>query len=58
MKKNYPKIITADKRNKDHVKAVLKLGFSSDALLRWIFPGKIHLNKASEEKPNLSLIHI
>ena len=38
MKKNYPKIITADKRNKDHVKAVLKLGFSSDALLRWIFP--------------------
>lgn len=38
MKKNYPKIITADKRNKDHVKAVLKLGFSSDALLRWVFP--------------------
>ena len=48
MKKNYPKIITADKRNKDHVKAVLKLGFSSDALLRWVFP----------DANSLSLIHI
>ena len=38
MDKNYPKIITTDKKNKDQVKAVLKLGFSSDALLRWVFP--------------------
>ena len=38
MENNYPKIIKTDKKNKDQVKAVLKLGFSSDALLRWIFP--------------------
>ena len=38
MDTNYPKIIRTDKKNKDQVKAVLKLGFSSDALLRWVFP--------------------
>ena len=38
MENNYPKIIKTDKKNKDQVKAVLKLGFSSDALLRWVFP--------------------
>ena len=35
---NVPKIITADLSDIERVKGVLKLGFASDALLRWIFP--------------------
>ena len=38
MENKYPKIIKTDEKNKNQVKAVLKLGFSSDALLRWVFP--------------------
>ena len=38
MDNNSPSIIKADQKNKDKVKAVLKLGFASDALLRWVFP--------------------
>ncbi|MDP0595862.1 MAG: GNAT family N-acetyltransferase, partial [SAR86 cluster bacterium] len=35
---NIPEIITANSKDLERVKAVLKLGFASDALLRWIFP--------------------
>ena len=35
---NIPKIITAEKKDLERVKGVLKVGFSSDALLRWVFP--------------------
>ena len=35
---NVPKIITAETKDLERVKGVLKLGFSSDALLRWVFP--------------------
>ncbi|MDB9701025.1 GNAT family N-acetyltransferase [Gammaproteobacteria bacterium] len=35
---NVPKIITADLIDLERVKGVLKLGFASDALLRWVFP--------------------
>ena len=31
---NIPKIITADHKDLDRIKGVLKLGFASDALLR------------------------
>ena len=33
-----PTIIRAAETNKEQVKGVLKLGFASDALLRWVFP--------------------
>ena len=35
---NIPKIIKSSATDLDRVKAVLTLGFSSDALLRWVFP--------------------
>ena len=35
---NVPEIITADRKDLDRIKGVLKLGFASDALLRWVFP--------------------
>ena len=35
---NLPKIIRAQKQQKDKIKGVLKLGFSSDPLIRWVFP--------------------
>ena len=35
---NVPEIITADRKDIDRIKGVLKLGFASDALLRWVFP--------------------
>ena len=35
---NIPEIITANSKDLERVKGVLKLGFASDALLRWIFP--------------------
>ena len=31
---NVPEIITADRKDLDRIKGVLKLGFASDALLR------------------------
>jgi len=33
-----PEIITADLKDLERVKGVLKLGFTSDALVRWVFP--------------------
>ena len=33
-----PKIVTASSKDLDRVKGVLKLGFASDALIRWVFP--------------------
>jgi hypothetical protein len=33
-----PKIIRANEKDKEKVKSVLKLGFSNDDLLRWVFP--------------------
>ena len=33
-----PKIIKAPQKDLDRVKGVLKLGFASDALIRWVFP--------------------
>ena len=35
---NIPEIITADSKDLERVKGVLKLGFASDTLVRWIFP--------------------
>ena len=35
---NIPKIVSSSLSDLDQVKAVLTLGFSSDALLRWVFP--------------------
>ena len=35
---NIPQIIQASETDLERVKAVLKLGFASDALLRWVFP--------------------
>ena len=35
---NLPKIIRAQKSDKNKIKGVLKLGFSSDPLIRWVFP--------------------
>ena len=35
---NVPEIITSDPKDLERIKGVLKLGFASDALLRWIFP--------------------
>ena len=35
---NIPKIIKTSPANLERVKGVLTLGFSSDALLRWVFP--------------------
>ena len=35
---NVPEIITSDPKDLESIKGVLKLGFASDALLRWIFP--------------------
>jgi ribosomal protein S18 acetylase RimI-like enzyme len=35
---NIPKIVQASKTDLERVKGVLKLGFASDALLRWVFP--------------------
>jgi len=35
---NVPEIVTADPKDLDCIKGVLKLGFASDALLRWVFP--------------------
>ena len=35
---NIPKIIKSSETDLERVKAVLTLGFSSDALLRWVFP--------------------
>ena len=35
---NIPEIITADSKDLKRVKGVLKLGFASDTLVRWIFP--------------------
>ena len=35
---NIPKIVQASETDLERVKAVLKLGFASDALLRWVFP--------------------
>jgi len=35
---NIPKIVTASSKDLDRVKGVLKLGFASDALIRWVFP--------------------
>ena len=35
---NVPEIITAERKDLVRIKGVLKLGFSSDALLRWVFP--------------------
>ena len=32
---NLPKIIRANKNDKNKIKGVLKLGFSSDPLIRW-----------------------
>ena len=36
---NIPKIVHASTTDLERVKGVLKLGFASDALLRWVFPG-------------------
>ena len=33
-----PKIIKAPQKDLDRVKGVLKLGFASDVLIRWVFP--------------------
>ena len=38
MEKKLPEIIRANKKNIEQVKSVLKLGFSNDDLLRWVFP--------------------
>jgi hypothetical protein len=35
---NIPKIIKTSTTDLERVKGVLKLGFASDALLRWVFP--------------------
>ena len=35
---NIPKIVKASLKDLDRVKGVLKLGFASDALIRWVFP--------------------
>ena len=35
---NIPKIVKSSSADLEQVKAVLTLGFSSDALLRWVFP--------------------
>ena len=35
---NIPKILQASETDLERVKGVLKLGFASDALLRWVFP--------------------
>ena len=35
---NIPKIVKAPLKDSDRVKGVLKLGFASDALIRWVFP--------------------
>jgi len=35
---NIPKIVKAPLKDLDRVKGVLKLGFASDALIRWVFP--------------------
>ena len=33
-----PKIVKASTADLERVKGVLKLGFASDALMRWVFP--------------------
>ena len=38
MEKKLPEIIRANEKNKEQIKSVLKLGFSNDDLLRWVFP--------------------
>ena len=38
MNKVLPKIIRTNETYKEQVKSVLKLGFSNDDLLRWVFP--------------------
>ena len=38
MEKKLPEIIRAEEKDKEQVKSVLKLGFSNDDLLRWVFP--------------------
>ena len=38
MEKKLPEIIRAKEKDKEQVKSVLKLGFSNDDLLRWVFP--------------------
>ena len=35
---DFPNIIKATSEDLERVKGVLKLGFASDALLRWVFP--------------------
>ena len=35
---NIPRIVKAPLKDLDRVKGVLKLGFASDALIRWVFP--------------------
>ena len=35
---NIPNIVRSSETDLDKVKSVLTLGFSSDALLRWVFP--------------------
>ena len=35
---NIPKIVKTSTTDLERVKGVLKLGFASDALLRWVFP--------------------
>ena len=35
---NVPEIVTADSKDLERVKGVLKLGFASDTLVRWVFP--------------------
>lgn len=38
MEEKLPEIIRANEKNIEQVKSVLKLGFSNDDLLRWVFP--------------------
>ena len=42
MEKKLPKIIRAEEKDKEQVKSVLKLGFSNDDLLRWVFHQQTH----------------
>jgi len=35
---NIPNIVKASSKDLEHVKGVLKLGFASDALIRWVYP--------------------
>ena len=41
-----PEIIKADLKDLERVKGVLKLGFASDALLRWVFPDSANYLKS------------